>query len=557
MYTLQRFMQHDELYAKGLHEFDAWAANFGDTRTELELQPSGSYKPVTRFCEFVNVADLMAMYRTVADVVLKDDLRQYVQLPTIRSGKRQIVVAQSGAPFKAYQRVLAKRIKAIENRSGRPQKGDDIILSVITDGRHSAIDLRFVDAGIGNEEGNKLNLLIENVHRIWRDTSDNRYTDPETGRPYPLPGAVQMIFSDLGTEAAIETRGFSAYVWIRDRLIAMGIPADQIAFMQHYKKNSAKQRLFNDLNQGRKRIHRFDSDHGNRRQRAAASESPASSRCSLDTLRYRAARRPDRAPGQPERRDRALRLRHQRLDGRDQLADARAQGPLHRHGDVGRSLHSPDRGCRLQRQSVRARKGAGVRRRSPDAQGRARCQIAGLERLRDAHIDDQHAIRRQVREAEREIELSSRRIAEIGRDIERRVPTTGDAFTMTVTGTVFAERKLAGRALMKEILTLVQLSQEGVTVIGSIGGFDLEFSGERFGRDEYRYTTVLMRTGADYEIDFPVTVTPLGAIARSEHALSIPGGRAGQPSPSAGGCPPACSLLSATYWRNLRIRGRA
>lgn len=251
MYTLQRFMQPDELHAKGLHEFDAWASAFGDTRTELELQPSGSYKPVTRFCEFVNVADLMAMYRSVADVVLKDDLRQYVKLPTIRGGKRQIIVAKSGAPFKAYQRVLAKRIQAIETRGGRPQKGDDILLSVITDGRHSAIDLRFVDADVGNEEGNKLNLLIENAYRIWEETADYRYSDPETGKPYPLPGAVQMIFSDLGTEAALETRGFSAYVWIRDRLVAMGVPAEQIAFMQHYKKNSAKQRLFNDLNHGR------------------------------------------------------------------------------------------------------------------------------------------------------------------------------------------------------------------------------------------------------------------------------------------------------------------
>jgi hypothetical protein len=147
-------------------------------------------------------------------------------------------------------------------------------------------------------------------------------------------------------------------------------------------------------------------------------------------------------------------------------------------------------------------------------------EIARLDRLHAAHIDDQHAIRRQVRDAKREIELSSRRIAEIGRDIERLVPTAGDAFTMTVTGTAFAERKLAGRALMKEILTLVQLQQEGDTIIAGIGGFDLEFSGEYFGRDEYRYTTVLARTGADYEIDLPVTVTPLGAIARLEHALS-------------------------------------
>jgi hypothetical protein len=145
--------------------------------------------------------------------------------------------------------------------------------------------------------------------------------------------------------------------------------------------------------------------------------------------------------------------------------------------------------------------------------------IARLERLRAAHIDDQHAVRRQIRDAERDIEFSTRRVSEIGQDVERRIPTSGDAFTMEVTGDAYAERKLAGRALLKEILTLVQLQQEGETVIASVGGFDVEYSGERFGKDGYRYTTALLRTGADYEIELPVTVTPLGAAARLEHAL--------------------------------------
>lgn len=90
---------------------------------------------------------------------------------------------------------------------------------------------------------------------------------------------------------------------------------------------------------------------------------------------------------------------------------------------------------------------------------------------------------------------------------------------MAVTGDAYAERKLAGRALLKEILTLVQLQQKGEAVIASVGGFDVEYSGERFGKDGYRYTTTLLRTGADYEIELPVTVTPLGAVARLEHAL--------------------------------------
>ena len=128
-------------------------------------------------------------------------------------------------------------------------------------------------------------------------------------------------------------------------------------------------------------------------------------------------------------------------------------------------------------------------------------------------------MRRQIRDAEREIEFSKRRIDEIGRDLARRVPTAGDAFAMTVVEKHYDERKSAGRALMTEILTLLQLQQEGQTAIASIGGFALVFEGERTGRHGFRYATLLLRTGFSDEVDLPVTVTPLGAVARLEHAL--------------------------------------
>lgn len=146
--------------------------------------------------------------------------------------------------------------------------------------------------------------------------------------------------------------------------------------------------------------------------------------------------------------------------------------------------------------------------------------VARLERLRAAHEDDQYAVRRQMRDAEREMEVSTRRIAEIGQDIAWLKPTGGDAFTMVVLGQEYTERKEAGRALMKEILTLLQLQQEGEVHLATIGGFDLVYEGERFGKgDGYRYETLLQRTSADYEIDLAITVTPLGAISRLEHAL--------------------------------------
>ena len=104
-----------------------------------------------------------------------------------------------------------------------------------------------------NEPENKLNALIDRVFAIWEQTVNNRYTRPD-GVPYALPGAAQMVFSDLGTLAAEETRGFSADRWIRESLVALGVPASQIAFIQDYKKSSAKQRLFNAVNSGQVRI---------------------------------------------------------------------------------------------------------------------------------------------------------------------------------------------------------------------------------------------------------------------------------------------------------------
>lgn len=160
MFSVQRLMDHASLRQRGLHEFDAWASTFGDTTTELELQPSGKYKPVSRFASFVNVPELIAMFRSFADVVLPDDLRRYVKVPAISTGRRQILTAKPTQAFKSYQRLLDERIKAIEMRDRPPEPGDDILLSVITDGRHAAIDMRLVDPDNDNEAENKLNLLI-------------------------------------------------------------------------------------------------------------------------------------------------------------------------------------------------------------------------------------------------------------------------------------------------------------------------------------------------------------------------------------------------------------
>ena len=128
---------------------------------------------------------MIDVFRTFADVVLKDDLRRHLRLPDIAGGKRQLVTAESTPAFRAYQRVLDQRIRQIEARRGRPSKGDDILLSVITDGRHAAIDPRFVAPNLPSDPRSKLNLLIDRVEAIHRRTSTTVFRARE-GVPYAL-----------------------------------------------------------------------------------------------------------------------------------------------------------------------------------------------------------------------------------------------------------------------------------------------------------------------------------------------------------------------------------
>lgn len=521
MFTVQRLMDHAALRERGLHEFDAWASTFGDTSTELELQPSGKYRPVTRFAQFVNVPELIAMFRSFADVVLPDDLREFVKVPSVAGGKRQIITADPTPAFKAYQRLLDERITAIEERDRAPEPGDDILLSVITDGRHAAIDLRLVDPTQGNEPANKLNALVANAFRVWSETGAHAYRRKD-GQPFDKPGAGQLIFSDLGTISVEAIRGFSAYRWIRNELVRLGVPGSEIAYMQDFKKSEAKQRLFNDFNAGKVRFIIGSSD-------------------TMGTgvnvqLRLKALHHLDVPwlPSQIEQREGRIVRQGNQHDEVDIFAYA-TLGSLDAtmwqnnerkarfiaaalSGDIGvRRLEDLGEGQANQFAMAKA-----IASGDPRLMQKAglEAEIARLERLRAAHVDDQHAIRRQIRDAEGEIERATRRISEIGQDIERFVPTAGDAFAMNVMGTAFTERKLAGRALMQEVLSLIQVQHEKEVVIASIGGFDLVFAGQRLGRDGYHYTSLLRRTGAEFEIELPVTVTPLGAIARLEHALS-------------------------------------
>lgn len=475
MFSVQRYLGYEALLQRGLHEFDAWASTFGDVTTELELQPSGKYKPVTRFATFVNVPELIAMFRSFADVVMPEDLRGYVKVPAVSTGARQIVTAKPSAAFKRYQMVLGARIKAIEERDRPAEPGDDILLSVITDGRHAAIDLRLVDPDNDNEPDNKLNALIGNAFRIWQETAESSYVRAD-GKPFELAGAAQMIFSDLGTIGVEKSRGFSAYRWIRDELVRRGVPASEVAFMQDFRKAQAKQRLFGEVRAGKVRFLVGSSDTMGTGVNAQ--------------LRLKALHHLDVPwlPSQIEQREGRILRQGNQHDVIDIFAyategsmDAQMwQNNVRKARFIAAALSGDTSIRRLEDmgegQANQFAMAKAIASGDPRLMQKAglEADIARLERLRAAHIDDEHAVRRQIRDAERDIEYSTRRIGEVGKDIERLVPTTGHWFSMVVGGDAFTERKLAGRALMKEILTLVQLQQQGETTIASIGGFDFD-----------------------------------------------------------------------------------
>ena len=516
LFTLQRFIQPDALAERGIQEFDAWAANFGETRTELELQPSGLYKPVTRFCEFVNVPDLMAIYRMATDVVLKSDLRQHLKLPAIAGGRRQIVAAPASEAFLAYQRHLADRIKAIEARSRKPVKGDDILLSVITDGRHAAIDLRFVRPGDDNDPSNKLNALIDTVYRIWEQTANNRYTRLD-GVPYALPGAAQMIFSDLGTLAAEETRGFSAYRWIKDSLIARGVPAGQIAFMQDYKKSSAKQQLFNAVNAGQVRVLIGSSEtmgtgvNAQRRlkalhhldvpwlpsqieQREGRIERQGNENAEIELYAYATKRSVD-ATG------------WQILERKARFIDAAMSGDrsVRRIEDAGSQANQFALAKAIASGDERLMRKAGLS-----------SEIARLERLRDSHFDDQFAIRRKIDFGEKRLADATRRTDAITQDLARRIPTRGEAFAMTIGDRRFAERKAAGEALIALARKMKSKKAGAVVPIAEIGGFAILVRTSYFEDIELRLDRAAASSDA---IACERDASPLGLVSRLESAL--------------------------------------
>lgn len=232
MYSVQRYLQYDTLMQNGLQHFDSWASTFGETVTALELAPEGtSYRAKTRFAKFHNLPELMQMFREVADIQTADMLK----LPVPKVNYHNIKTKPSEIQTEMVAS-LAKRAEKIRARLVEPQ--EDNMLKVTNDGRKLALDQRMIDPMLPDDPNSKVNACIDNVYRIWEEHADTR--------------ATQLVFCDLSTPKNDGT--FNVYDDVREKLIARGVPAEQVRFIHEATTDAQKKELFAKVRSGEVRV---------------------------------------------------------------------------------------------------------------------------------------------------------------------------------------------------------------------------------------------------------------------------------------------------------------
>ena len=232
LYTVMRYLQYSTLQQKKLTHFDCWASTFGETTTAIELAPEGTgYRARTRFAKFFNLPELMSMFKEVADIKTSDQLH----LP-VPEAKFETVVAKPSDLQKEMVQELSKR--AAEIHSGTVDASEDNMLCVTNDGRKIGLDVRLMNPMLPDDPNSKLNVCVQNVLKIWEEGKDQKLT--------------QLLFCDLSTPK--NDGNFNVYDDIRKKLIAAGVPENEIEFIHNADTEAKKAALFSKVRSGDVRV---------------------------------------------------------------------------------------------------------------------------------------------------------------------------------------------------------------------------------------------------------------------------------------------------------------
>lgn len=470
LYTIQRYLQMSALEEQGLQHFDSWAANYGETVTAIELSPEGTgYRAKTRFAKFYNLPELMSAFKNVADIQTADMLK----LPVPEAHYHNIALKPS-----EYQKEivasLAERAEKVRNRE--VDSSVDNMLLITNDGRKLALDQRLVNPMLPSDPNSKAAKCAENVFEIWQRTADKRST--------------QMIFCDLSTPKDDGT--FSVYDDIHAKLLELGIPENEIAFIHNAKSEVQKKDLFGKVRSGQVRI-----------LLGSTQRMGAGTNCQQKLIALHHLDCPWRPSDLQQREGRIIRQGNENpeVDIYSYVTEGTFDAYLYQLVESKQKFisqimtsKSPVRSAEdVDEQALSYAEIKALASGNPMIKEKMDLdiEVSKLKLLKANHLSQKYALEDAISKGfPKQIAETQARIAGYGADIatvKENTHPNGDGFSpLTLAGVTHADKKEAGAALLTMCQTM--LSPEA-TQVGSYRGLTLELSFDTFAR-EYRLTMI-------------------------------------------------------------------
>jgi N12 class adenine-specific DNA methylase len=453
MFTMQRYLQPDDLKKHNLHHFDSWAATFGEPVTAMELSPDGAgYRLNTRFARFINVPELMQIFRQSADVQTAAMLN--LPRPRLDGEKPTVRNAPATAELKAFVQELAARAERL--KTNRVDPSVDNMLKITSEGRKAALDLRLMKPSAPDDPQGKVNQAVENIFRIWQESKPER--------------SAQLVFCDLSTP---KDKGFSVYRDAADKLERLGVPSGDIAFIQDYDSDASKLTLFRDVRAGKVRV-LFGSTQ------KMGSGTNVQER--LIALHHFDA--PWRPADVEQREGRILRQGNKNevisiyryvTEG---SFDAYMWQTLETKAKFIAQVMSGDMTIRrledLDSAALTYAEVKAIASGNPLVIEKAQvdAELIRLTRLRSAHAEEQYRIRTNLRRSHEDAEAFTGRLTNLRQDIAARQDTAGDKFSIELEGQVLDNRGIAGELIVRRAEKIKNRFGDDVR-IGRFAGFDL------------------------------------------------------------------------------------
>lgn len=515
LFTMQRYLQMATLEKTGLKHFDAWAATFGETISSIEVDKTGrGFRTKQRFARFFNVPELMTMFRNFADVITSDMLN--IERPELEGGKPITISVNPSPELEAYIDTLIERSQAIS--SGAVNPSEDNALKVTNDGRLAALDMRLIDPTLPDNPNSKLNRAVEQIFKEWEAGKKERTT--------------QLVFSDLGTpkdskantqtneevEGNIEDTTpqfevkFDIYNDIKQKLIKMGVPEREIAFIHDAKTDTAKEKLFEKVRRGEVRILMGST---------AKMGEGTNVQDRLIALHHLDA--PWKPSSVEQRNGRIIRSgnRHKKvriyhyvtkgsfdayiwqlIENKARFISQMMSGQL-----TNRQMDDIFDDVVLTAAEIKAAASS-----DPRIMEKVKIdqEINRLELLKSSYMQQLYDAQDQLIELPRRIKIKEKYLENIKKDIEKIVDTKGDKFSIVLYGRngnmPITDRKAAGEFIFESVN---KAKYGNLTPLGQISNFELFIN-----KDRLSDTEIIIRGENDYTIT--ITPTPIGTVTSLE-----------------------------------------